>query len=96
MGQPSDAQSALESLVGDEVVVDVKAPFVYIGLLHAVGFDALVLADADVHPCDDSQSTREFYVLETKKNGIRANRRLVHVMRSEIVSVSRLADIVDY
>jgi len=55
-----------------------------------------VLADADVHPCEDSQSTREFYVLETKKNGIRANRRMVHVMRTEIVSVSRLTDVVDY
>jgi len=96
MGQPLDAESTLESLLGDQVVVDVKAPYVYIGVLHTVGTDALVLADADVHPCEDSQSTREFYVLETKKNGIRPNRRMVHVMRTEIVSVSRLTDVVDY
>ncbi len=96
MSQPFDAKSTLESLLGNQVVVDVKAPYVYIGILHTVGADALVLADADVHPCEDSQSTREFYVLETKKNGIRANRRMVHVMRTEIVSVSRLTDVVDY
>ena len=96
MNQPLDAKSTLESLLGNQVVVDVKAPYVYVGILHVVGADALVLADADVHPCEDSQSTREFYVLETKKNGVRANRRMVHVMRSQIVSISRLNDIVDY
>ena len=96
MGKPSGLNDELASLIGDQVVVDVKAPYVYIGTLSRVGTDALVLADADVHPCDDSHTTRELYILETKNTGIRANRHSVHVMRAEIVSISRLSDIVDY
>jgi len=94
-----DGQSEAEglgALVGEEVVVDVKGRYVYLGTLQGVARDSLVLHDADVHACDDSQSTNEFYVLEAKKNGVRANRKVVFVMRSEILSVSRIQDVVDY
>jgi len=94
-GSPPD-EGGLKSLVGQEVVVDVKGRYIYIGTLRSVAGDSLVLDDADVHACDDSQTTNEFYVLEAKKNGVRANRNAVYVMRSEVLSVSRLQDVVDY
>ena len=86
----------LNALIGEQVVVDVKGRYVYLGTLQGVARDSLVLQDADVHACDDSQSTNEFYILEAKKNGVRANRKRVFVMRSEILSVSRIQDVVDY
>jgi hypothetical protein len=94
-----DAQAGaggLDALVGEEVVVDVRGRYVYLGTLHAVAGDSIVLHNADVHACDDSQTTNEYYVLEAKKNGVRANRKVVFVMRAEVISISRLQDVVDY
>ena len=84
------------ALVGQEVVVDARASFLYIGTLESVGEDAVVLTDADVHSSEDSLTTREVYLLETRKNGIRPNRTRVYVMRREIVSISRLDDVMLY
>jgi hypothetical protein len=94
-GQQTDA-GGLSALIGQEVVVDVKGRYVYLGTLHALAGDSLVLHGADVHACEDSQSTNEFYVLQAKKSGVRANRTVVYVMRAEVLSVSRLQDVVDY
>ncbi len=96
MGELPAGGTGLEELIGREVVLDVRAPILYIGTLAAVEGQVLVLRDADVHLCGDSRSTAELYVMETKKNGIRANRRLVRVMRTEIVSISRLDDVIVY
>ena len=86
----------LADLIGQQVVVDVKGRHVYIGTLDRVGKETLLLREADVHFCDDSQTTSEFYLLETRKNGVRVNRSTVYVMRSEVLSVSRLDDVVIY
>ena len=86
----------IEPLIGRQVVVDVQAPYLYIGTLEKVGADAVVLSNADVHAFRDSQTTTELYLLETKKNGIRPNRAVVHVMRSVVVSISRLDDVILY
>ena len=96
MGDSATLHSELSALMGQPVIVDVKGRHVYIGILQKVGRDVIVLTGADVHFCDDSQTTSELYVLETKKNGIRANRSTVYVMRSEVLSISRLEDVVVY
>ncbi len=96
MPQQSATAGELGALIGEQVVIDVKGSHVYIGTLRTIGADVIELADADVHFCDDSQTTSELYVLETKKNGIRANRASVYVMRAEVVSLSRLSDVVEY
>ncbi|MHC4593122.1 MAG: hypothetical protein ACYS8L_10585, partial [Planctomycetota bacterium] len=77
MSEPSDLARELAPLVGEEVIVDVRGHHVYIGVLKEIGNEVLVLDGADVHFCDDSQTTSELYLLETKKNGIRPNRRKV-------------------
>jgi hypothetical protein len=96
MNEPAQADRELTALVGEEVVLDVKDPHLYIGTLAAVDGSVLVLTNADVHFCGDSPTTTELYLVETKANGIRPNRARVCVFRSEVVSVSRLADVVEY
>jgi len=96
MDDARNPDGELESLVGRQVVVDVNAPYVYIGTLRALGREALVLKDADVHLRDDSQTTQEVYVLEARRDGVRANRSVVYVMRSAVVSMSRLEDVILY
>jgi len=76
--------------------VDVKHSHLYVGTLAKIGEECIVLKDADVHFRDDSQTTAELYLLETKRNGVRPNRGSVYIMRREVLSVSRLDDIIEY
>lgn len=96
MGDPSALHEELSALIGEQVIIDVKGRHIYIGTLQKIGREVLVLSDADVHFCDDSQTTTELYVIQTKKNEVRPNRTTVYVMRSEVLSMSRLEDIVEY
>lgn len=86
--------SLLEALLGQDIVVDVVAPYVYVGRL--VGFDAkyLVLEQADAHDLRDSSTTREIYVVDSRRHGIRHNRRRLLLSAAEVVSISRLDDVI--
>lgn len=96
MNEPSTLHQELSSLIGEQVIIDVRGPYIYIGALQEIGEHVFVLNEADVHSCDDSQTTTELYLLVAKKDGVRPNRSTVYVMRSEVLSVSRLADIMVY
>ena len=89
-------RSEFEELVGCEVVVDTKTPIVYIGTLTATGENFLILEEVDVHDINDTQTTKEVYILEAKKSGIKKNRNKVHVCFDQVVSVSRLEDVIQY
>lgn len=83
-------------LVGKEVVVDTKSPIVYIGVLESVKDDFIALRDVDVHDINDTSTTKEVYILQASKFGIKKNRSNVHIFLSEIVSISKLDDIIQY
>jgi len=85
----------LEELIGEKVVVDLRSAFVCLGTLQRVDEQFLELSNADLHDLRDTETTRELYVAESKATGIKRNRRRVVVVRSEIIAVCRLADIVD-
>jgi len=85
----------LEELIGEKVVVDLRSAFVCLGTLQRVNEHFLELSNADLHDLRDTETTRELYVAESKATGIKRNRRRVVVVRSEIIAVCRLADIVD-
>lgn len=78
------------------VVVDTRSVYTYLGTLVNATPDFLTLRDVDVHDQRDSGTTRELYIIESVKFGIKVNRREVKVAQREIVSVSLLADIVQY
>jgi hypothetical protein len=86
--------SALDQLIGREVVIDVVSPFVYMGKLMAYDAKYVTLEQADVHDLRDTATTRELYVIDSKRLGIRANRERVLVRVGEIVSVSALEDVI--
>lgn len=77
------------------VVIDAVSPYVFAGTLIGGDHRYLLLADADVHDLRDSKTTRDAYVLEMRRFGIRANRNKVHVSRDQIVSLSLLEDVVE-
>jgi hypothetical protein len=86
--------TAFEQLVGREVVVDVASEYVYLGRLTGHGAKFLVLEQADVHDLRDTTTTRELYVVDSKRFGIRPNREKVLVRIGEMVSISAFDDVV--
>ncbi len=84
----------LERMLNEPVVLDTDTPIVYLGLLKEVTPLTFVLTEADMHDCRDGHATKEQYLHESREKGITVNRRQVVVMRSVVISVSRLADVV--
>lgn len=82
-------------LLGTEVVVDLVSPYVCIGRLDAIDDSWLVIADADLHDFRDSTATREVYVYDSARLGIRRNRSKAWVSRREVVAITRLRDILE-
>lgn len=85
----------MEHLLNQIIVVDVESPYVFVGKLTMVSEKTVTLKDVDVHDLRDSNTTRERYILDTRRDGVRVNRREVFVQQSHIVSMSSLADILD-
>lgn len=85
----------LEDFREQTVVLDVVSPYVIIGTLTGWDDRYLVLKDADVHDLRDTTTTRELYVLETRRFGVRISRERVLVKLSEVVAISALADVLD-
>lgn len=91
----SASESLLSEFLGRDVVVDVASPYVYVGRLAGQDDRYLILERADVHDLRDTNTTRELYVLDSKRHGIRSNRKRVLVRRDEIVSISVLDDVLE-
>ncbi len=84
----------LKRLLNEQVVLDTATPIVYIGKLVEITEQAFVLHGADMHDCRDGHANKELYLAEAHRDGVAVNRRNVVVMRSVVISVSRLADVV--
>lgn len=84
----------LLSLKNEVVVLDTASPIVYIGTLVEVAEHTFVLHDADMHDCRDGHANKEQYVAQTRCDEVSVNRKKVIVMRSAVISLSRLEDIV--
>lgn len=93
-GAAGELRHELQPFIGQQVVLDTAEPLVYIGTLTAVSESGVWLEHADLHDCRDGHSTKEAYVYETKTGGVRTNRRRIFVMRSAILSMSALSDVV--
>jgi small nuclear ribonucleoprotein (snRNP)-like protein len=83
----------LAGMIGQIVVVDLSSPYVCLGTLVGVDRDFLELHDADLHDFRDSPATRELYVYDSARVGVRRNRAAVLLRRDEVVSITRLSDV---
>ena len=90
----SHDKDPLRRMIGEEVVLDTGSPIVYIGRLVEITEHTFVLEQADMHDCRDGHAKKERYLAEVKDEGVTVNRQRVVVMRSAIISASRVADIV--
>ena len=84
----------LDDLVGQRVVVDLKERFVCLGQLLRYDEHFLELRNADLHDLRDTDTTRELYVVESRATGIKRNRKRLLLVRSDVVALTRLDDII--
>ena len=84
----------LERMLGQPVVLDTATPVIYLGTLIQVTDTVLVLDGVDIHDFRVGHAQKEMYLAEASRDGISVNRRNIVVLRSAVVSVSRLADVV--
>ena len=94
-GSRSDAGDILR-YQDQNIVVDTVSHFIFIGKLEDVSDYFITLRDVDVHDRRESPSMNEKYVLDSKKYGIRCNRKHVHIRLQEVISISLLDDVIEY
>ncbi len=85
-----------QALLGSVVVLDTQSSWLYIGRLSACDGDFVVLEDADARDGTDGHCSKEIYLLDVRKHGVRKNRDRVFVRLSEVVAISRLEDVTVY
>jgi small nuclear ribonucleoprotein (snRNP)-like protein len=88
-----ELSSLLAPLIGQIVVVDLRSAYVCLGTLLSCDRQFLELRDADLHDFRDSPATREIYVYDSVRLGIRRNRARVLIRQDEVVAITRFADI---
>ena len=84
-----------DEFLGRKVVLDLRSPFVCIGILKRIESDFLELRGADLHDLRDSDTNRENYVAAACTAGINTNRKRVVIARSEVVAISAVEDVVN-
>ena len=83
-------------LIGTSVVVDTDSRFMYLGTLKGVEDPFILLSEVDVHDRSEGPATNEQYVMDSKRFGIKANRKEVSVRKAAVVSLSKLEDVILY
>lgn len=95
MPETSD-KDELTDFVDQDVVLDTRGDLIYLGRLVAVRDWFFELADADVHDLQSTRTSKELYIMESAKHGVRKNRASVMVRKVEVVSLSKLQDVIQY
>ncbi|HEX3314476.1 MAG TPA: hypothetical protein VHR72_06255 [Gemmataceae bacterium] len=85
----------IAELVGLEVVIDLRNGFVCLGTLSAADARFLELVEADFHDLSDTQTSRENYIVDSKRTGIKANRKRVLLVLNEVIAVTRFGDVIE-
>ena len=88
--------TGIASYVGSVVVLDTATPLLYIGTLEQVHDGFLTLTDVDVQDSKQMNSSKELYILEARKFGVKKNRHRVEVRGDVIVSISKLEEVIEY
>lgn len=89
-----DRSKELAELVGRKVVLDTSGPLIYLGTLERITSEGFWLAAADIRDRNEGHDTKEEYICEAQKLGIRENRRRIFVFAQVVVSISALDDVI--
>jgi hypothetical protein len=90
---PREQSPLFLAMIGQVVVVDLRSTYVCLGTLASGDDHYLEILDADFHDFRDSTATREIYVYDSARYGIRRNRARILVRQEDVVAITRFADI---
>jgi hypothetical protein len=83
----------LVPFVGKAIVCDLDEYYMVLGTLESFSVHHLQFSQADLHDHREANSSKEVYVIESRRLGIRVNRLHLYVPRGRVVAVSLLDDI---
>jgi hypothetical protein len=83
----------LEEMIGQKVVVDLRSEYVCLRTLTRADDYFLELKNADLHDLRDTDTTRDLYVIDSHETGINRNRRRLLLVRTDIVAIALLDDV---
>lgn len=92
-GAHFNMKTELESFKGKCIVLDTRSSWIYIGILEKVTDDVILLSEADAHDNRDTSTTKELYIYESRKTGLRSNRSRVYVDPAQVIGFCLLEDI---
>ncbi len=84
-----------QQFLQQNVVIDLRSPFVCLGTLTGVDELYLELQDADLHDLRDTKTSRENYVVAAKMTGIKHNRKRIYLVRADVVAIGLLSDVME-
>ncbi|MBK8267913.1 MAG: hypothetical protein IPK83_06245 [Planctomycetes bacterium] len=87
-------ESALEPLIGHEVVLDTAGPITYLGTLREIRPEGYWLENADIRDRTEGHVSKEVYIREARLHGIQSNRQSIFVFESTVISCSALVDVI--
>lgn len=86
-------KSELEQFLKKKIVLDTRSSWVYIGVLEEVTGHTVVLSEVDAHNNNETLTTQEVYVMESKITGVKANRDRTFINLDYVVGFSLLDEI---
>lgn len=84
------------NVIGEKIVVDTNSSYIYLGKLVDCNDLFITLENVDVHDQKEGNTTKEQYINESAKTGIKINRNRVIIRKDQIVSFSKLTDVIVY
>ena len=86
----------LRNYVGRIVVVDTDSDLLFVGTLSSADEWFYELTDADVHDTQSTTTTRDLYIINARKLGVKKNRDRVLIRRDRVVGLSALGDVTKF
>ena len=86
----------LKEFIGRVVVIDTDSELLYVGTLVSADGGLYELSDVDVHDSRTTSTTRDLYIINVAKLGVKKNRDRVRVRTARVVSFSVLEEITRY
>jgi len=84
-----------KSYKNEKVVIDTSTLWIYIGTLKEEDDIYYILDNADAFDIGETSLSKHEYLMMVKKDGIVPNRRKVKVLKSKVVAISLLSDILE-
>ncbi len=82
-----------DAFVGQVVVIDTPAKWVYIGTVTLEDDNEVVLEDVDAFDASETTLTKQEYLLKVRQDGVVPNRRVMKISKGQVVGMTRLEDV---